>query len=107
MILLMICTTAAKCYGEFLKLKIAGIIPVDKTLHVIVGYFIMLFMLKKFKTSFLSSLFVVAALALLKELIDSRVLNYTLEEGIMDFSASIILPSFMIFIRKLKTGKYS
>lgn len=103
----MTCNTAAQCYSAFLKLKIAEIIPVDKTLHVLVGYLIMLFMLKKLKTGFLPSLLVVAALALLKELLDSRVLNYTFEEGLLDFLASIVLPSIMILINRLKTGKFS
>lgn len=101
------CSTLTQCYLEFIRLKLFDIIPVDKTLHVIVGYLLMLFILKKIKPNFLIALGAAALLALIKELVDSRVLEHTLEEGIFDFLASIILPSMMIGIRRLKTGMFS
>ena len=101
------CSTLNDCYGQFLRLKIADTIPVDKTLHVIVGYLLMLFILKNFKANFLVALGAVSLLALFKEAVDSQVLNYTFEEGLIDFLASIILPALMIGIRRLKTGKFS
>lgn len=91
----------------FLRLKIADVIPVDKTLHVLVGYALMLFILKKFKTNFLVALGAVSLLALIKEAVDSQVLNYTFEEGLLDFLASIILPTLMLGIRRMKTGKFT
>ncbi len=107
MIEAMECSTAAKCYYQLLRLKIADTIPVDKTLHVIVGYLLMLFILKKTKANFPLALLGVALLALVKEAIDSRVLNYTFQEGLIDFLASIALPTLMIGIRRLKTGKFT
>ena len=101
------CTTLNNCYLQFLRLKIADIIPVDKTLHVIIGYLLMLFILKKTKANFVVALGAVSLLALIKEAIDSRVLNYTFEEGLLDFIASIILPTLMILIRRAKTGKFT
>lgn len=103
----MSCTTLSQCYGEFLKLKIAEVIPVDKTLHVLVGYALMIIILKKTKSSFPLALGAVALLALVKELLDSRVLNYTFEEGLIDFLASVAIPVLLLGIRRLKTGKFS
>lgn len=107
MIIGMSCNTLSNCYYQFLRLKIADVIPVDKTLHVIVGYLLMLFILKKTKANFPLALIAVALLALVKEGLDSRVLNYTFEEGLIDFLASIAIPTLMIGIRRLKTGKFS
>lgn len=103
----MSCTTLTNCYYQFLRLKVADIIPVDKTLHVIVGYLLMLLILKKTKANFLMALGAVALLALIKEAFDSRVLNYTFEEAALDFVASIAIPAVMIGIRRLKTGKFT
>lgn len=81
--------------------KILGFVPLDKTLHFIVGMIITIIM-RKFKVRMLFIFLILAAVELFKEFNDYYVLNSTLAEQIIDALATFIYPIMIMIIIKLK-----
>lgn len=74
--------------------KIFGFIPLDSVLHILLGHLILVGLMK-FKLSYKKSMAVLIALAIGKEIFDSFTLTNRIEENILDFSLSLLLPTLL------------
>lgn len=88
-------------FGYISNTTIAGVIPLDIAMHVLVAYLIM-FILLKCKVSSAISFLIVLGLSITKEIFDSFSLTNTIGENLKDLIASMLLPTILLLIAKSK-----
>ncbi len=80
---------------------IFGLIPLDRTLHFVVGMIISIIMREK-KQSFKKIFIVIGVLELIKEVIDIRTLNHKFTDTIWDAAVTFAYPLILIGTMQLK-----
>lgn len=88
-------------FGAISKIYIFGVIPLDTTLHVIVGFLIMVIGMKM-KLGFWRSFFILFVLESLKALMGAMTIDHDILHGIKEFLATFVYPFFYFMIRKIK-----
>ena len=92
-------------FGFISTYKIAGIIPLDIIAHLLVGFLIMVFLLRKLNLKYHWSLLVVLIISLLKEYYDSLGPGRTMDEHLKDVLFTLVFPFIIGFIRFIKWAK--
>ncbi len=90
--------------GFISKYKIAGIIPLNATLHLLISTLITIILLKK-KFRILHIIFLIFLLGISKEILDCFVLNNTLKKHITDMMINLFYPTMVLIIKKIKGEK--
>lgn len=85
-------------FSYITKNSLFGIIPLDILAHGIVGYIIIVFLLKK-KVKFIKAYLVVLFIAVLKESIDASFFPVPVEETVKDIVVTMIFPSVLSLVR--------
>ena len=80
--------------------KLAGVIPLDIFLHVVVGYIIYYTLLKFFKKNHILSFIILFCIELIKEIFDSFSLTNQIIENVTDFIATMLIPTILVVINK-------
>lgn len=81
--------------------NIFGFIPLDKTLHFVIGTLITI-ILRLFKIRMRFIFLFIIVIELIKEFIDYKTLNSTLSEQIIDALITLTYPIILILVIKLK-----
>lgn len=84
--------------------KILGLVPLDKTLHVLIGAIVTI-ILRYRHISIVKILITLSVLELIKEFHDSFVLNASIVEESVDFICTLSYPLLLLFVIKVK-NKY-
>ncbi len=87
--------------GYISNAKIVGIIPLDIVLHLSVSYLLMVLLILK-KVPFRFAYLSVFILSISKEIFDSFSLTNELEENLKDLTISMILPTVLLIVWKIK-----
>jgi hypothetical protein len=87
--------------GFFSNTKLFGVIPLDIVMHLSVSYALMIILLIK-KVRFLYAYFFVFFLAIAKEIFDSFSLTNTIQENLKDLIVSMIFPTLLLLVWKIK-----
>lgn len=84
--------------------QIFGVIPLDKTLHFLVGAIITV-VLRWRKVSIQNTFIILAFIEITKEIIDSKTLQSSIHEEVMDFIATFIYPAILYCVIAFKKAK--
>ena len=87
--------------GFISNTKIVGVIPLDIVMHLLVSYLLMAVLIVK-KVPFRFAYLSVFILAIAKEIFDSFSLTNELEENLKDLVISMILPTILLMVWKIK-----
>lgn len=84
--------------------QILGVVPLDKTLHFLVGAVVTIVGLK-LKLSFAKTMLILLVLAVIKETIDLNTLTNTSLEVTLDVLVTFLYPGILFVVRMLKEKK--
>lgn len=87
--------------GYISNTKIAGVIPLDIVMHLTISYTLMIILLLR-KVRFIYAYLLVLFLAIGKEVFDSFSLTNTISENFKDLVVSMIFPTILMIVWKLK-----
>lgn len=90
-----------RVFGFFSNTKIVGEVPLDVVMHLGVSYALMVVLLIK-KVRFRIAYGIIFLLSIAKEIMDSFSLTSSIEESIKDILVSMIFPTLLLIIWKVK-----
>lgn len=90
-----------KFFGLISKTTIMGVVPLDTTLHIIVG-FLITFIGLKMKISFLKVFIFLLILESIKAVSAAMTIDHDIFHGMKEFFATFTYPAMLWGVRKLK-----